>query len=325
MKIAPLEERGITSNRMVLGCMGFGGSWDNSPFTEDHVLQVEQAIDAALSIGITMFDHADIYRAGKAESVFGEVLKKRPELRDEIILQSKCGIRFSDDLGPGRYDFSKQHIMKSVDGILSRLGTDYIDILLLHRPDPLMEPDEVAHAFSKLKEEGKVRHFGVSNMNAAQMELIQSAIDEPLVANQIEMNLHKLDWVENGVLVNQQAGVNSNFPDRLLEYCQLENIQIQAWSPLAKGIFTGREIENPTEAILQTRKLVEQFAEQKATTKEAIVLGWLMKHPAKIQPVIGTTNAERIKNCKDAVKVSEMMTREEWYSLYVSSRGVSMP
>ncbi|KQL50786.1 aldo/keto reductase [Heyndrickxia shackletonii] len=325
MRIMPLEKRKISSSRMVLGCMGFGGSWDNSPISNEDVLKGEKAVDAALSTGITMFDHANIYTRGKAEKVFGEILKSQPGLREKIVIQSKCGIRFQDEHAPGRYDFSKEHILNSVDEILSRLGVQYLDLLLLHRPDPLMEPEEVGEAFAKLELSGKVRHFGVSNMNMGQIQLLQAYCDVPLIVNQLEMSLHKLDWVEQGVLVNQKAGLGTRFAEGLIEYSMVSDIQIQAWSPLARGIYTGNESLSLTEADIKTKELVEKMALEKETTREAIVLGWLLRHPAKIQPVIGTTDPERIKNCEDAVRQAEQMTREEWYSLYVASRGNAMP
>lgn len=321
----PLEKRNITSSRLVLGFMGFGGGWDTAPITKEEILRAEEAIDMALTSGITMFDHADIYKLGKAEKVFGKIIKANPHLRERMTIQSKCGIRFEDELGPSRYDFSKEHILKSVDGILQRLAIEYLDILLLHRPDPLIEPDEVAEVFQQLKSQGKVRHFGVSNMNQGQIELIQSYTNEPIIVNQLEMSLKKIDWLEEGVFVNQEAGAAKNFAAGLIEYSRLHNIQIQAWSPLAKGLYSGEKTENLSEADFKTRELIHKMAKEKETTKEAIILGWLMRHPMKIQPVIGTTSLERIKNSKDAVLQSEQMTREEWYALYVASRGNKLP
>jgi predicted oxidoreductase len=325
VKIMPLERRGISNSRIVFGCMGLGGDWAGNPLTKEDYITAEKAVEAALSIGITMFDHADIYKRGNSETVFGQVLRNRPDLRDQIILQSKCGIRFQDELNPQRFDFSKGHILSSVDGILSRLGVEHIDILLLHRPDPLMEPEEIAEAFNQLRSAGKVRHFGVSNMTSAQMRFIQHSLPEPLVVNQLEMSLARLDWVEQGILVNQKAGTNINFADGILEHCQMHDIQIQAWGPLAKGNFSGRVIEDAPETVKNTAALVQKLANQNETTPEAIVLGWLMKHPARIQPVIGTSSAERIRACQDAVRISESMSREEWYALLESSRGTRMP
>ncbi|WP_059173771.1 aldo/keto reductase family oxidoreductase [Bacillus sp. FJAT-27445] len=324
MRLMPLEKRGITSSRLVLGCMGFGGEWNNSQINERDIMEVERGLETALESGITMFDHADIYKRGKAETVFGLCLGKQPGLREKIMIQSKCGIRPKDGSNPGRYDFSKNHILHSVDGILERLGTDYLDILLLHRPDPLMEPEEVAEAFTTLMKSGKVRNFGVSNMNTAQIKLLQSYVDSPLVVNQMEMSLKKLDWLNQGVHVNQPAGVETNFADGLLEYCMLEMIQLQAWAPLAKGVYSGKE-NYTTASEKETAELVARLAEEKGTTQEAIVLGWLMRHPASIQPVIGTTNPQRILNCQDSHRQAKLMTREEWYSLYIASRGNPLP
>ncbi len=325
MPIMPLAQRGISTSRLILGCMPFGGGWNREPLTNEHVLKAERAVDAALSIGISMFDHADIYTMGKAEETFGKILKTRPELREQIVIQSKCGIRSGEGSVPGRFDFSKEHILEAVDGTLGRLGIDYLDVLLLHRPDPLVEPEDVADAFGRLKAAGKVRYFGVSNMSAAQIRFLQRALPDQLAVNQLEMSLARLDWLDQGVHVNQKAGATVNFSEGLMEYCQTERIQIQAWGPLAQGKFSGRPVESEPENIRKTAEMVKQMADTKETTPEAIVLGWLMKHPAKIQPVVGTTNPDRIIACKDAERQSELMTREEWYSLYVSARGKGMP
>lgn len=325
MRVMPLVKRGVATSRLILGCMPFGGGWDRSPITAADILKAERAIDAARAIGITMFDHADIYTMGKAETTFGTILKKQPALREQIILQSKCGIRFSDDAGPGRFDFSKAHILASVDGILERLHAEYLDILLLHRPDPLVEPEEVAEAFGILKASGKVRYFGVSNMSPSQIRFLQQALPDQLAVNQLEMSLAHLHWLDQGVHVNQQAGVSVNFAEGLMEFCQQEQIQIQAWGPLAQGRFSGRPVADAPEHIQKTAALVAQLATAKGTTPEAIVLGWLMRHPAQIQPVIGTTSPARISACQDAEQQAQQMTREEWYSLYVSARGKNMP
>ncbi|MBE3555103.1 MAG: aldo/keto reductase [Thermicanus sp.] len=325
MKRMPLAERGISTSRLVLGCMSFGGEWNRNQITEEDILQGERAVDAALSIGISMFDHANIYTRGKAEETFGRVLKRKPGLREKIVIQSKCGIRFAEGSVPGRYDFSKEHILKEVDGSLQRLGIEYLDVLLLHRPDPLMDPEEVAEALGKLKSSGKVRYFGVSNMNAAQIRFLQQALPDRIAVNQLELSLARLDFLDEGVHVNQKAGTTVHFSEGLLEHCQMEKIQIQAWGPLAQGRFSGSPLTDEPENIRKTADLVQQMASDKETTPEAIVLGWLMKHPAMIQPVIGTANPDRIVACKDAEKQSQLMTREEWYTLYVSSRGKALP
>ncbi|UHA75760.1 aldo/keto reductase [Paenibacillus sp. 481] len=324
MKATPLNRRNIPVSQLVLGCMGLGGSWNHDPVTAEHVVQAHHAVEAALSIGINMFDHADIYTKGKAEEVFGRLLKERPEWREQMFIQSKCGIRPSEAPGiPGRYDLSEAHILRSVDGILQRLGLDYIDFLLLHRPDPLMDPEEVARAIDQLKASGKVRWFGVSNMSAGQIRLLQAYSNEPFVINQLEMSLAKSGWLDTGVQVNTDAAAHDTFPEGTLEYCRLENIQLQAWGPLAQGIYSGRTLDDQPDNVKATAKLVQQLAEQKDTTPEAIVLSWLMYHPAGIQPVIGTANPDRIRACKDAGRIS--LTREEWYSLYIYSRGNPLP
>lgn len=323
MNKIPIQQRGLAASRLVLGCMGLGGGWNDEPITEQHLAAAHAAVEAALEAGINMFDHADIYTRGKAEEVFGQVLKERPEWRERIVLQSKCGIRFADNGIPGRYDFSKEHILRSVDGSLKRLGIEYLDILLFHRPDPLMEPEEVAEAMSALKSAGKVRAFGVSNMSAGQIRLLQAYSKEPFIVNQLEMSLAKIGWLDQGVHVNQNAAKEDIFPEGTLEYCRLENIQIQAWGPLAQGLFSGRDLSDQPASIRETAELVQAMANEKGTTREAIILAWLMRHPAGIQPVIGTANPERIRACGEAVNLT--LTREEWYTLYVSSRGRALP
>ncbi|WP_375708429.1 aldo/keto reductase [Paenibacillus albidus] len=324
LRTLPLHKRHIPASRIALGCMGLGGDWDHQPITAEHIKQGHEAVDAALSIGINMFDHADIYTRGKAEKVFGQIFKDRPELRENIIIQSKCGIRLME---PGDtsnvFDFSGAHILNSVDGILSRLGIEYIDILLLHRPDPLMDPEEVAAALHKLKAAGKVRHFGVSNMSAGQIKLLQAYCDEPFIVNQLHLSLAQISWVDAGISVNREPWKDITFPEGTLEHCRTENIQIQAWGPLAQGLFSGRSLENQPENIVNTAAMVQRIARERGTTPESIVLSWLMTHTAAIQPVIGTITPQRIKACADADKLE--LTRKEWYDLYVSSRGQKLP
>ncbi|GIP25021.1 oxidoreductase [Paenibacillus sp. J23TS9] len=322
MKIMPLAKRGVEASQLVLGCMPMGGTWDrNDPITKEDRLKAEKAVDAALSIGINMFDHANIYTQGKAEQTFGGILKNRPELREQIIIQSKCGIRLQDENAPGRFDFSKEHILEAVDESLKRLGVEYLDILLLHRPDPLVEPEEVAEAFSKLKAAGKVRYFGVSNMNVSQIRFLQRSLPDQLAVNQLEMSLAHTDFLDQTIYVNQQKGTGVNFGEGIMEFSQMENIQLQAWGPLAQGRFSGRSLDHEPENVQKTAALISQMAKEKETTPEAIVLGWLMKHPAMIQPIIGTSNEERIAACKDAERQAGLMTRDEWYILYMSAIG----
>ncbi|MDO6694902.1 aldo/keto reductase [Aliiglaciecola sp. 3_MG-2023] len=323
MKQIPLNSYFPNMSPIFLGCMGLGGEWGKSPFESKHVKQAHDVIDSALACGINSFDHADIYTMGKAEQVFGEVLKARPELRENILIQSKCGIVFEDEQGPKRFDFSKQYLLSSVDGILNRLNTDYIDILLLHRPDPLMDAHEVAEAFSILKNSGKVKHFGVSNQNSHQMKLLQHALEVPLVANQIELNLTHLDFLEDAVLANNPQAKDLSFATGTMEYCQLNNVQVQAWGSLCQGILTGKSLLNQPVHIQQTAALVNKLAADYQTSPEAILLAFLMRHPAKIQPIIGTTNSMRIKGCAQASQIE--LSREHWYSLFVTARGCELP
>jgi predicted oxidoreductase len=304
---------------LVYGCMALGGDWAGGPVTEANIAHAHAAVEAALAIGITLFDHADIYRRGKAEAVFGELLMRDVGLRAKVRLQSKCGIRFADEANVGRYDFSAAHIEASVDGILRRLGVDYLDILLLHRPDPLMQPAEVAHAFDRLRAAGKVGHLGVSNMHAAQMRWLQSALDAPLVANQLELSLVKLDAFDAGTTFNDpQAATRPGAAAwaGTLEYAQQHGVQLQAWGSLAQGRFN-----DPSAS--PAAKVVHELAETHRTTANAILLAWLLRHPAGIQPIIGSGNADRIRACADATKIE--LSRDEWYQLYVTSRGQALP
>lgn len=323
MKPYPLSHYFDKNSPLVFGCMGLGGGWTADAVTAEDVKHTHRVIDTAIEAGITVFDHADIYTFGKAEIAFGKVLAERPALRDQILLQSKCGIRFEEGTSPKRYDFSANWIQQSVDNILSRLHIEQLDILMLHRPDPLMQPAEIAEVFSALQASGKVKHVGVSNMQAHQMAFLQASLNTPLVCNQIELSLSHLSWLEDGVTGGCAGQPTTNFGTGTLEYCRTNNIQMQSWGCLSQGLFSGQNVDNQAQHIQQTAQLVTQLAAQYAVSKEAIVLAWLMKHPANIQPVIGTTNLERIKACAQATKVQ--LSREQWYALYVSARGHELP
>ena len=318
-----MSESTLASSRLIFGCMGLGGSWDNQPVSAEHLQQAHAAVDAALEIGITCFDHADIYTLGKAEQVFGQVLRERPELRAQIQLQSKCGIRFADGAGPKRYDLSRDYILASVDGILARLGCEYLDTLLLHRPDPLMEPEEIADTWLQLKASGKVRQLGVSNMHAGQLALLQQALPDPLVANQLEMSLLQHDWVETGTCFNDDQGKGARVWQETLEYCRLEQIALQAWGSLARGWYSGATPQDAPPAVHATAALVRELAAYHQVPCESVVLAWLLRHPAHISPVIGTSHPGRIRACGGATAIT--LSREEWYQLYVTLRGRELP
>lgn len=323
MAESPINHFFPQASRLVYGCMGLGGSWDGSELESHHLAQAHAVVDAALEIGINYFDHADIYTLGKAEQVFGRVLAERPELRQQIILQTKCAIRFADEQWCGRYDWSADYIRESVEGSLRRLQTDSVDVLLLHRPDPLAEMDEVAEVLQALKDSGKVQQFGVSNMSGAQCAYLQAALGMPLVANQLEMSLAKLDWLEHNIAVNDEQVKGHSFTAGTLEYCAMNKLQVQAWGSLAKGLFSGADLSQATQAQRDTANLVGQYAEQLNSSPEAVVLAFLLRHPAGIQPVIGTVNVDRIRACADATQLN--LSREQWYQLYVCSRGRALP
>ncbi|MEU4727638.1 aldo/keto reductase [Streptomyces sp. NPDC023588] len=311
-----------TGERVLYGCMGLGGSWGPEPYGTADIDAAEAAVSAALDSGITAFDHADIYRHGKAEAVFGEVLARTPGLRPRITLQTKCGIRLGDGTLPGMYDLRGPSIRRRVEESLTRLRTDVIDVLLLHRPDPLADVDSIASALTSLHREGLVRSFGVSNMGAPQIAHLQARLDVPLVANQLEMSLYSRDWVEAGVLVNTPEFGRGGFPFGTLEHCRDHGIRLQAWGALAQGRFTGRQ-QTPAEQA--TAELLVRLARSKDTTPETVLLWWLMRHPAAIAPVIGTARPDRIRACRDAALREPDLTHEEWYQLWITARGVPLP
>ncbi|MFC0180607.1 aldo/keto reductase [Thorsellia kenyensis] len=325
----PLKNKFPTSSRIIYGCMGLGGGWDNNPVTPENLKLTHEVVETALSVGINFFDHADIYTFGKAEETFSQLFKTDSTLREKIILQSKCCIRFADDKEVGRYDASKDYIIKSVEGSLKRLGTEYLDILLLHRPDPLMEPDEIALAFEKLKKEGKVQNFGVSNMHQGQLALLTRSLPYPLLVNQLEMSLAKHDWVDIGTTFNDCQSRQLRFIGETIEYCRMNEIQLQAWGALANGLYTGAALCNETldekdhENVLNTKALLTKLAEKYAVYADAILIAWLLRHPAGIQPIIGTTNLSRIKSVTQALRIE--LSREDWYALYVTARGHRLP
>ena len=222
--------------------MGLGGGWEaDVQLTKDHERQAREFLDAAEEIGANFFDHANMYGRGRAEEVFGRAMKERPSLRDKIVIQSKCGIRWADDPPgtPQRFDFSRDHILESVDAILARLRTDRLDILLLHRPDPLWEGEEIAEAFGKLHSAGKVRYFGVSNQNRFQMEYLQTFLPDPLVADQVEMSLLHHGFAEVSISFNQNSPRYPDGWEGTMEYCRMKSVLLQAWSPSGPGYLDG--------------------------------------------------------------------------------------
>ncbi|TDK28006.1 aldo/keto reductase [Arthrobacter crusticola] len=304
--------------------MGLGGNWTDEPYGESDIDQAETAIRAAAEAGITVFDHADIYRRGKSEAVFGEVIRRNPGLLNGATVQTKCGIVLPSGDRGGYYDLSGESVLAGLEGSLQRLQLEAVDILLLHRPDPLLDPRTLKPALHHLLQEGKIRALGVSNMSAAQMDYLQTELDIPIAVNQLEMSLSKRDWVESTVLVNHPAGAGTNFPHGTIEWCRRNGTRLQAWGALAQGLYSQpRESHTPAEG--HATDLVRQLAAERSTSPEAIVLAWLLKHPARIEAVIGSTNPERIRASADASRQAELMTTSEWYALWTAARGTPLP
>ncbi|MBR2677219.1 MAG: aldo/keto reductase [Solobacterium sp.] len=276
--------------------------------------QLDRLVKTALDHGINFFDHADIYGGGKSEALFGELLQKEPSLRSRVILQSKCSIH------DGMYDCSKDYILRSADGILERLHTDYLDCLLLHRPDALLEPEEIAAAFDELKRSGKVRGFGVSNMNRYQIELISSALDQKLIVNQLQMSIAHCPAIDAGINVNTMKDEAVMREGGTLEYCRMNGMIVQTWSPLQKGFFGGVFLGDPEYAPLN--EVLKELAEKYGCTEDAIAYAWLLRYPARIQVITGTTKPERIINAAQAAEIT--LSREEWYRIYKAS-GKTLP
>ncbi|MBU2971993.1 aldo/keto reductase [Pseudoalteromonas sp. C2R02] len=323
MKKLPIHQYLPHASELVYGCMGLGGSWNKDPLTQKDFMQAHQVIEHVLDSQINFFDHADIYQFGKAEQVFGKVLKENPSLRENMIIQSKCGIRFEDKSGPARYDLSGEWICESTNNILARLNTEYLDVLVLHRPDPLMDPEEIAQAFADLKASGKVKYFGLSNMHISQAAYLAQAIEQPLIVNQLELSLTNLNWLEEGVFAGNPDGSHVNFTSGTLEYARRNDMQIQSWGSLSQGLFSGKDISKEPIGIQRTAEYIKTLADVYNTSPESIVLAWLLRHPSAVQPVIGSTNIQRISACKQALAIK--LTREQWYQIYILARGAKLP
>lgn len=304
----------MNSSRLAYGCWRVAGTWNPAEVTDASRAAGRQAVIAAYEAGYTLFDNADIYCGGEAERILGEVLKEVSGMRDRIVIVTKGGIRPGGDPqpdSPGRYDFSASHLINACEQSLLRLGIETIDLYLLHRPDFLADPEEVAQAFSQLKAAGKVRCFGVSNFRPTLVTALQAACPMSLVAHQVEINLAKLDA----------------FTDGTLDQCLIERITPMAWSPLAAGLIgEGANRLLPSQKIYRPEQflpVLEAVAKARGASRTAVALAWLLKHPSRIIPIIGTTNPERIR---EATKAAELeLTREEWYRLLIAARGEPMP
>ena len=308
MKYYEIPHTNMRQSAVIQGCMRFKGMSST---------EVEQIVNLCLDNGINSFDHADVDGTagmrGECEQLFGQVLKENPGLRDKVYIQSKCGICKSEQ---DYYDFSKEHILEAVDGILTRLQTEYLDALLLHRPDTLMEPEEVADAFETLHKAGKVRYFGVSNMNPGQVELLDRAVDAPLVFNQLQLSIAHCPMIDTGLSVNNRIPQAVDYEGGILEYSRLKAMTIQAWSPFQKGLFEGPFLTD-WETYGELNAYIDQLAEKYNVTNTAIAVAWILRHPAHMQVILGTTNQKRIADACQGADIT--LTREEWYTLYAKA------
>ena len=281
------------------------------------VKEVEELVETALSVGINTFDLADIYGRGRCEELLGLVLKNRPDLREEMWIQSKCGIRIEEFT---YFDFSKEYILQSVDGILQRLKIDHLDSLLLHRPDALMESDQVAEAFDLLYKQGKVRNFGVSNQNPMMMELLKKDVKQPLAVNQLQLSAAFTPGFESGFHVNMEDSQAAMRDGSIFEYCKLHDVVIQAWSVLQFGYFKGNFVGN--EKFQALNQVLDRLAIKYGVTSSTIAISWILRYPAKMQAVVGTTNPKHLREVSQAANFS--LTRKEWYEIYLAA-GNNLP
>ncbi len=301
MQKVMLGNTGREMPAVVVGCMRLAGK---------NCDEMQRFIHTALDLGAVYFDHADIYGGGQSEMIFGQAMAADPSIRrEDLFLQSKCGIR------KGFFDFSKEYILSSVDGILQRLQTDYLDCLLLHRPDALMEPEEVAAAFDQLHKSGKVRYFGVSNHSPMQMELLKTCVQQPLIINQLQFSIPVSNMVAAGLEVNMTTAGSFNRDGSVLDYSRLNKITIQAWSPFQMENWQGCFIDS--EKFPELNREMAALAEKYGVTKTTVATAWILRHPANMQVVSGTASEQRLQEIVDAEKVQ--LTREEWYRLYLAA------
>ncbi|EPH95287.1 oxidoreductase, aldo/keto reductase family protein [Enterococcus faecalis 13-SD-W-01] len=302
MKKVTLGTTNQEVSSVILGCMRINNA-------KDPVAVIETAVEN----GIDFFDHADIYSGGECETIFAEALAKSSVKREDIFLQTKCGIV------PGKmFDFSKKHIIESVEGSLKRLGTDHVDALLLHRPDTLVEPEEVAEAFDELEKSGKVRYFGVSNQKPMQIELLKKSVKQPLVANQLQFGLKHTGMIDQGIHVNMTDAASVDHDGSVLDYSRLNDMTIQAWSPYQYGFFEGVFIGN--EKFPELNEKLTEMAEKYQTTPTGLASAWILRHPANMQVIAGTMNTGRIKEIAQAASI--VLSREDWYELYRAAGNI---
>lgn len=314
MQSIPLGVSALKSSRLAYGCWRVAGSWDPAQVTAASLAAGRRAVLAAYEAGYTLFDNADIYCAGEAERILGRVLKDVRGMRERVLVTTKGGIRPGGTPqadAPGRYDFSADYLIRACEGSLQRLGLETIDLYLLHRPDYLADPEEVARAFTELRDSGKVRHFGVSNFRPTLVTALQAACPMPLIAHQVEISL---------------ANLNA-FTDGTLDQCLIERLTPMAWSPLGAGLLgDGAKDLLPAQRAYRPEGILpalDAVARERGVSRTTVALAWLLKHPSKIQPIVGSIQPERIREAVQAVTLD--LTREEWYRLLIAARGEAMP
>ncbi len=303
MRYMKLGKSDLKVPTIAVGCMRI-----NELSTTD----AECLVQTALEGGVNFFDHADIYGGGTCEELFAEAIHMNSTVREKIILQSKCGIR------KGMFDFSKEHILEAVECSLKRLRTDYLDVLLLHRPDALVEPEEVAEAFDKLYSSGKVRNFGVSNQNPMQIQLLEKFLNQPIIANQLQLSITNATMISAGLHVNMTDDTAISRDGSVLDFCRLHDITVQPWSPFQYGFFEGVFLNN--DKFTKLNAAIDKIAANYEVSNTTIALAWILRHPAHMQPVTGTMNADRLKDCMKAADI--YLTREEWYEIYCAAGNV---
>ena len=304
MRTIQLGSSGLCVPTLAVGCMRINSL---------NKAEAEQFVQAALDAGANFFDHADIYGDGVCEEIFADAIHMSASVRDKIMLQSKCAIRKGV-----AFDFSKQYILEAVEGSLKRLKTDHLDTLLLHRPDALMEPEEVAEAFEALHSSGKVRYFGVSNQNPMQIQLMQKFVRQPIVANQLQLSITNATMISQGIHVNMADDAAINRDGSVLDFCRLNDITVQPWSPFQYGFFEGVFLNNAKFPELNAK--IDEIAGRYEVSNTTIAMAWLLRHPAKMQPVTGTTTIQRLLDCIKAADIT--LTREEWYEIYIAAGNI---
>lgn len=311
MKTQTLGQTGLDVSSLAYGAMRIAATWNPSEVDAKRVEAGKRSLRAAYEAGFTFFDHADIYCSGECERIHGLLFAEEPSLRSKTVLATKCGIRFPGDPNPDsphRYDFSAEHILRSCESSLKRLQTDYIDLYQLHRPDFLMDPEDVAEAFAKLHAQGKVRYFGVSNFLPSKVAALQAYLDTPLVVNQVEIHLGRLDCLQDGTL----------------DQCLEAGMTPLSWSPLAGGwLGAGGTPPESKPHLTDLVRLMDELADQMQVSRTEVALAWLLEHPARIVPIVGSTDADRIRSSVRATTVT--IGRENWYRLLVAARGLRLP